>query len=139
MKEKLELKHLAPYLPYELETDKGLLHAICMDNLAKVKLGGEIVKGKIENLRPILRPISDLTKEIEHNGEKFFPLKKLKHLDSPIGGFHTDRFEIIIKNPLKFSIGETNFSIIERILEWHFDAFGLIEKDLAIDINTLEK
>ena len=29
------------------------------------------------------------------------------------------------------------YGIIERLLEWHFDIFGLIEKGLAIDINTL--
>jgi hypothetical protein len=28
--------------------------------------------------------------------------------------------------------------IREKLAEWHFDVFGLIEKNLAIDINTLE-
>ena len=27
--------------------------------------------------------------------------------------------------------------ICEKLFEWHFDVFGLIEKWLAIDINTL--
>jgi hypothetical protein len=28
---------------------------------------------------------------------------------------------------------------VEKLLEWHFDIYGLIEAGLAIDINTLEK
>lgn len=29
--------------------------------------------------------------------------------------------------------------IIEKLLSWHFDIFGLIDKGLAVDINKLEK
>lgn len=29
--------------------------------------------------------------------------------------------------------------ILERLCEWHFDIFGLIEKGLAVDLNTLHK
>jgi hypothetical protein len=29
----------------------------------------------IEKIKPILRPLSDLTKEIEVNGEKFIPIE----------------------------------------------------------------
>ena len=27
----------------------------------------------------------------------------------------------------------------QKLFEWHFDVFGLIDAGLAIDINTLEK
>jgi len=27
----------------------------------------------------------------------------------------------------------------EKLISWHFDVFGLIEKGLAIDINTLKE
>lgn len=29
---------------------------------------------ELDRIKPYLRPLSDLTKEIEHNGEKFIPL-----------------------------------------------------------------
>ena len=29
------------------------------------------------------------------------------------------------------------YAIVSKLLEWHFDIDGLIEKGLAIDINTL--
>ena len=29
--------------------------------------------------------------------------------------------------------------IVLQLFEWHFDVFGLIEKGIAIDINTLNK
>jgi hypothetical protein len=36
--------------------------------------------------------------------------------------------ELVMKN---------NYEDILKLLEWKFDIFGLIENDLAIDINTL--
>lgn len=32
-----------------------------------------------------------------------------------------------------------NYSLYEKLFEWHFDVFGLIEAGLAIDINTLNQ
>ena len=37
----------------------------------------------------------------------------------------------------KWKYETTNYETIEKLFEWHFDVFGLIEKGLAIDINTL--
>ena len=30
-----------------------------------------------------------------------------------------------------------SYGLVSKLIEWHFDVFGLIEKGLAIDINTL--
>jgi hypothetical protein len=32
---------------------------------------------------------------------------------------------------------EDLFPIMQKLLEWHFDIFGLIKEGLAIDINTI--
>jgi hypothetical protein len=40
----------------------------------------------------------------------------------------SDTFFFPIKNQL---------SLFNKLFEWHFDVFGLIEKDLAININIL--
>lgn len=132
---KLELKYIAPYLPYGL---KGIItyHA---DNKEICTLG---VKCDINNvcdiydflnssydLKPILRPLSDLTKEIEVNGEKFVPILEMERI-----------FKI---NPLwegwdfKHIAVELPIEIWNKLFEWHFDVFGLIPQGLAIDINTL--
>ena len=89
-----------------------------------------------EDVFPILRPLSDLTKEIEVNGEKFVPYKKL--------GWILYRNECGIGSELSFGdahSGTVNvldyLDDLEKIYEWHFDIYGLIEQNLAIDINTL--
>ena len=141
---KLELKHLAPYLPYDLKVKytnkynhsqtitlvgimnyttkgKGIQVELCNKNLIHFF-------SKIEGIKPILRPLSDLTKEIEVNGEKFVPHIKL-------GGRPNLKdydIEYLSKN-----IDNMSYGLVSKLIEWHFDVFGLFEKDLAIDINSL--
>ena len=135
MKEQLELKHLAPYLPYNTRA---------IDNFGKIKY----IRGVLLNsfnalfvrlndkdyclninsgIKPILRPLSDLTKEIEHNGEKFVPIEE----------WSWGRFEEIstLKNSTLRFIQLREYEIL---IEYHFDVSGLIDKGLAIDINTLK-
>jgi hypothetical protein len=74
---KLELKHLAPYLPYglncELDTN---VHSILIgleksfSNDSFVGRFDEFGEHNLWQFKPILRPLSDLTKEIEVNGER---------------------------------------------------------------------
>lgn len=87
-----------------------------------------------------LRPLSDLTKEIEHKGEKFVPIKKL---EEDFGDFYfgTNSFGLAIKrkhSDIYISIADTS-KINSRLIEWHFDIADLISKGEAIDVNTLEK
>ena len=130
--EKSELKHLAGYLLYGL---KG----ITQKRIVKIQgfeLGVELplIWGDINSgftgrcdfgFKPILRPLSDLAKEIEVNGQKFIPNIKLDWND----GNNTCYSDI-----LKWISIADYF----KLLEWHFDIYGLIEKSLAIDINTLK-
>jgi hypothetical protein len=126
---KLELKHIAPYLPYELPIEplyKSMGH---MGGYNQRELSIDILdKYELEDIKPILRPLSDLTKEIEVNGEKFYPASKMiTH------GFH---------NPFWYEVDMFNYKYLfaydlEKLLEWHFDVFGLIPQGLAIDVNTL--
>ena len=137
----LELKHLAPYLPYKLQMrfeGKGG-RIITLETLGTSFLGDTISGGnggmwlKSCGFKPILRSLSDLTKEIEVNGEKFVPMKKIldqKTLDSYKlkKMYRFGEFDKIKKLP---------YDLFQKLLEWKFDVFGLIEKGLAIDINTL--
>ena len=136
-KEKIELKHLTPYLEHGLRIDykrnqKPKTFKLSVYNVMKVVL--------VEEWKPILRPLSDLTKEIEHNGEKFVPLQKLY-----------EDFKITMNEPYKNYKDSILFGCnyngnpeqswlycrVIILFKWHFDVFGLIEKGLAIDINTL--
>lgn len=84
--------------------------------------------GEEPEIELIYRPLSDLTKEIEINGEKFVPKDKFyfKNMSRP---------DYIIESNMLY--GKLEIGIYEKLLEWHFDLYGLIKKGLAIDINTL--
>lgn len=139
--ETLELKHLAPYLPYGL---KGIIKnkTVLLQNLNKYSL--ETIPSihgytycSFEHFKPILRPLSDLTKEIEIDGKKIVPrytgiLCKYEIIMNPDFSF----FDGIGSNN---EIDDMPYRVIQKLLEWHFDIFGLIEKGLAIDINTLKQ
>lgn len=192
----LELKHLAPYLPYGL---KVLYHG----EQRKMNAGNgssthwigitATLQRQGGNCKPILRPLSDLTKEIEISGERIVPLHRLfwigwgkndneipkfiksltkfkidrcwyemriMVIDKKYGSriheliYASDRFKYFLstsvytenKKMLSFrdygylsniSQHVVCYELTTKLLEWHFDVFGLIEQDLAININKL--
>ena len=76
---------------------------------------------------PVLHSLRDLAKPITHKGETVVPIEKmeLSELDPDIVTGWIKAELLIFKNSLK-------------LIEWHFDIAGLIEKGEAIDVNTLE-
>jgi len=112
---KLELKHLAPYLPYNVYVGDGR---------TPFKLTEHNFTNVFKYLTTIyLHPLSDLTKVIEVNGEKFVP--------STLG------LNLPLDNLISEEILKLKYTTVQKLLEWHFDIHGLIENGLAIDINTL--
>ena len=86
--ETLTLEHLAPYLPYGLRCQWNQSKPFELMGLQKGndsvnnelwtwRDGSKYLTGYLYECKPILRNLSDLTKEIEHNGEKFVPLFEL--------------------------------------------------------------
>jgi hypothetical protein len=169
---KLELKHLAPYLPYRLKIlDEKSEPSDNIFTLESINIYESVsdTEGNIDipftEIKPILRPLSDLTKEIEFNGEKFVTIELL--LDIECGnkfsnGFlesksGTKEWWTSFKNTKKsfvFGYNESfGFYIINRfnekqnvknqidlfqkLFELHFDVFGLIEQGLAISIHEV--
>jgi len=167
--EKLELKHLVPYLLYELkavsERSKYLLShsnldengVVTIDSIMATKSGYKSIGYSWENahesndgasnsqtwnahdLKPILRPMSDLTKEIEFDNAsgKITMLEEFqKHED-----VYLDEENNLCRKPdgsqKVWCIDHLPYSSIQKLFEWHFDVFGLIDKGLASDINTL--
>lgn len=139
--DKLELKHLAPYLPYGLkgiQEVNGLiwwLHKesnICRaeDNYHSISVNDFL----IFELKPILRPLSELEKEISYNGV-------YEMLGVFIGQWQEEWVEHFIDftgRPHEANIELCPYDLMQLLLMNHFDVFGLIPKGLAIDINTLE-
>jgi len=125
----LKLKHLAPYLPYNLKMYcVPQQNEYFIESLTGIDLDCIRIDGKIEyfptEYKPILRPLSDLTKEIEVNGEKLIP--------STLG------LNLPLENLVSKEILNLKFITIQKLLEWHFDIFDLIPNNLAFDINTLK-
>lgn len=184
---KRELKHLSGYLPYEL----GFLNIYSNFQLTINGLREDQVYNHghgymdFEHIKPILLPLSYLTKEIEVNGEKFVPILELykmrtQHMTDKIDKYYIENDTAILKlqeittpdgrlsfvsyfeididfENIHFSIcTETvdnmkdeiveerfgfignDFNMLQKLYEWHFDIYGLIENGLAIDKNTLK-
>ena len=108
---KLELKHLAPYLPYGLRIfnkDNKSSYVLSTGSIDRVTELPEIFK-------PILRPLSDLT----------------ERASKVMSGLSLNTFIKKINNQ------DLSYITFNELISLHFDVFGLIEEGLAIDINTL--
>lgn len=82
----------------------------------------------LDRVKPILRPLSDLTKEITNDGETFVPIEQ-------IDGWDTVAAKLITKG----NINNAPYWVVQNLLSWRFDVFNLIESGEAIDVNTLGK
>lgn len=150
--EELTIKELATYLPYGVKVEIVSNEINYIENKlgAMVGLyprdrlglrwhiftsGGYELDKKM--VKPILRPLSDLTKEIEHNDKKFIPLHKI------LESYCFDISKMSKKEILSYAESlieiDMSYQTANLLFEWHFDVFGLIYKGLAIDINTLTK
>ena len=130
---KLETKHLAPYLPYKLKgiyemsskQKQETLQAI--DTLGKCRTDEDLRWFEIKMFKPILQPLFndnfDYTIFLMDN----FPEEKW-----------ADAYNDIM-NGVGFGvkIEQIPYELHEFLFQNHIDVFGLIEKGLAIDINTL--
>lgn len=88
--------------------------------------------------KPILHPLSSLTKTIEHvGGEKFVPMVKIAEMRSSF--IHESEFDRFF-GKLKMDIitQRLPFDMMLKLIEYHFDIANLIESGEAIDVNTLE-
>lgn len=148
MKEELKLEHLAPYLPYRLQchlmgeminddadpTIPRIFYIIGADT-SRVKISkGLLIDAWIyEEVFPILRPLSDIIEYTEHFNLHFRPIDEL--MNHPLCNDNESELASLVMN----SVNECPYWMIEKLLYWNFDIFGLIEKGLAIDIKTLEE
>lgn len=136
----------------------------------KTKLNGIIPLVVILNsntVKPILRPMSDLSTTIHHDNTSFTPIVELFNTKYASGAYDvieiestdnscslniawdkvrssTARFSYVNSdNSFVFHDGSKHsrvgyqLEMFNKLFSWHFDVFGLIPAGLAIDINTL--
>lgn len=130
---KLELKHLAPYLPYGLkiqgQTHKEIAVLSCC-TATSVNIEGRTFQygmwADLFDIKPILRPLSDF----ENVAAKDLMVKFSTSID-----VIQEVWRLIEEK----DVDEIKFKAIQMMCENHIDFNNLIEKGLAIDINTLNK
>ena len=171
----LELRHLAPYLSCGIKV-KFLDDDTELTGEVK-ELGWRDDERENEHLRvktkddsfglyffevtPLLRPLSDLVKEIEVYGKKFIPIIELANIAFPRHEdirIHNNKAGLFMGDSAMYSFwfNETDSSfyttihydegritpnqlqLFEKLFEWKFDVFGLIKAGLAIDLNTIK-
>jgi hypothetical protein len=139
----LELKHLLPYLPYELKLQcrdliddyqlLGIDTGFVFNPLHVVSINDKSLNSAFymsyEDVKPILRPLSDLDKSIEHDKKNFVPFEKMNWRPEYC---NIDATAKSLENQL------IEFRYFEMLGSWHFDIFGLIEKGLAVSIRHNE-
>lgn len=142
--DKLELKDLVHSLPHGLKfIHQGkiyLLMALSLkydQNPLWIK-GWDMKKSTIdifpEGCKPILHPLSDLTKEITINGKTFVPIDMLwfDTLGTDNEAFDKDAFY----NNYDFGFGFYPYKVVQKLFEWKFNVFNL-PKHLWINVNDL--
>lgn len=150
----LELKHVLSYIPYKVKVWDTKHNKWAGEDFFFKPLDSEFHKefgvNGVEQmlndplLKMALHPLSDLTKEIEHNGEKFVPIDILRvRFGRLIDGIYVSPDYASLRfqhhNMRCFIDLRDTTEILNKLFEWHFDVFGLIEKGLAIDINVLKE
>ena len=186
----IKLKEIAPYLPYGVKiqaSNLGVLEltAISTNNkdypcwcetrgtweeqdynydlLSKNDCTG---KGfNLSEIKPILRPLFDLCREIEHNGEMIVPIIELSKMAFPFMSQSRDREYTLYGGGVDINDGNgstsyafwyspaynifktsspylshfDNLPLFQKLFEYHLDVYGLIARGDAIDINTLNE
>ena len=111
-----------------LDDNNKIVELHCVDNgIGLVNFGWGDAK-EFTNVKPILHPLSSLTKEIEHKGDKFVPIERLGLKNTK------ELYGSILYTIEKECIPVSEFF---KLIKMNFDVCSLIEKNEAIDVNTL--
>lgn len=140
---KQELKEIVGYLPYEVKayTDialhfkngsmitKNSFYTMTLGNLSDI-----LDMYSTEVIKPILRPLSDLNKEMPKESTTYLSYLNL------ICDLDIDDDLDICTDSLWCNLIELNqlWNFFDFLYQHHFDIHGLIEHNQAIDVNTFE-
>jgi hypothetical protein len=157
MKDLLTIEDLAPYLPYGLEMiflkSGRIIKVIGVTNVPN-KESFYVTDSLYENydisrwaFRPLLHPMSDLTKPITvpgyNEGKEFVPIdvlwnETLEQLDSDTYHDHFLTPDMKTTWICQENVLLLEWVVVEKLIEWHFDIKNLLARGLAIDINEIK-
>jgi hypothetical protein len=130
---KLEIKHLAPYLPYGInvqwirEDDKELI-------IQDLTISDYNFLIRRKYAKPILKTISELDNLIKNEFKKY---DRIKECDMEIINLFCYENTNANEPLVDLDLNKLPYECVEYIFKNHYDFFGLIDAGLAIDINTL--
>lgn len=162
MSDKLQTKDIAKYLPWGM---KGIIYysdddtEICTLGLRDDLYNVCSIASFLDNTyitKPILRPISYLTQTIQFKGESVVPLiecaklaypnvkdwkfrcNELKSFECETGFYFDGKdFETFSTHNGKVQPTYNNYALFQLLDEMLIDYTGLIERGLAVDVNSL--
>lgn len=133
----LKPEYVAPYLPYGIKVKgKNSGEVTEMQSLSPNVNGLKLISSRyhddVGDFVLVLKPLLKLTEETKIGGEVFVPLE---YLVSEVSVCDAERnfldFYEVNKNPDKIKFAP--YTIMQKLLQWHFDVFGLIDEGLAVD------
>ena len=148
---KLELKHLAPYLPYNLQClldqsdfpkslymktfNLRIIEPLVGIKNSKFLTGGNRVDVDDWNFKPILRPVSNFgDSDDTRKVHEFIGLRKwCEAYDVYFEAWFND-----LSNTDKLVL-QAPYEIFNYFLSNHYDVFGLIKKCLAVSVHDVEQ
>lgn len=138
----LEIKHLAPYLIHKIETNKGTL-TLLEGHHCECKRAMLATRYTCEAIKPILKPLSDLKNDM------VTILKEEYNQDYYFNKFKEDTQELVLNDKQGSAAYWTltpesiennwHWNFVNVLLKRHYDIFGLIDKELAIDKNLVHQ
>lgn len=145
MKPELELKHIAPYLPYNLKlyTIDGVISSYTLSTDGEVvhrRKGWLVYEYHVSDVKPILRPLGNLLKNTDK--EHLFKLLKMQYRNikdvnkcstKNDGVYYGQTHLTYLNYGTPQGISCLPYCAVQYLFEHHFDVFGLINKGLAIE------
>lgn len=158
MKRELTLTYIAGYLPYGLKVlpcDGDSPTTVFEMKYHPIKGDQRVVCGintelKLSEITPVLRPMSDLDKEITHKGETFIPIDCIAEMTREDGKDSNWTHDLInwfgeydpTWNTCELLMALPEWLIIpviDKLSEWMYDYRGLIDAGLAVSVHDLKQ
>lgn len=158
--EQLKLSHIAPYLPYGLKVEhERKIHprSKFVVELSLSLLDSCIKFTQKHTIKPLLHPLSDLYKEIDGKVGIVDLAKISADFKWKLGRFYCDgeyidvaecRYGVFLYNKSNrvfelcniyglCGVAPNQLDLFTYLFQHHYDVFSLIDKGLAIDLNSI--
>ena len=130
------IEYLSLYLPYNLYLWNEVKQKAVMMNMGEGSSGNWVGIKAVSRYyergnyvyKPILYPLSMLTEEIEHEGEKVHMMERI---------WNSTQGNITLEWIKQHHIQRVPYFVARELFKYHFDFFGLIDQGKAIDKTKL--